>query len=76
MQYKKRIHTLQGQLSAIEKMMETEVSCTDVVVQLKAVRSGVSSLLVAYLEYEAQACVTSGARNKKDLQKIIKVLAE
>jgi DNA-binding FrmR family transcriptional regulator len=72
--YAKRIHTLQGQLGAIEEMIAQGRVCTDVVVQLKAVRSGVSSLLTQYLSERAQECLAKG-KNKKELSALIKELS-
>jgi len=40
-----RIHRIQGQLSALERTIESDTACEDVVTQARAVEKGVASLI-------------------------------
>lgn len=66
----KRIHILRGQLTGIEKLIEEECDCEKTLTQLKAVRSGLTSL--TKLVFENQIC--KDLRKKSDQDQIKKIL--
>ena len=41
-----RIHRLQGQLSALERSIEEDTACENVVIQMRAIEKSVASLIV------------------------------
>ncbi len=44
-----RMHRLQGQLKAVEKMLESDKSHKEVLIQMEAVTSGLKSLKAEYI---------------------------
>ena len=66
-----RINILIGQLESLKiKLVMPKQDCTSLVIQLKAVRSGVSSLIEEILTDEMDCCVKDG--NQLKLKKILK----
>ncbi len=51
-----RIHRLQGQLAGLERSIEADTSCEDVIIQARAIEKAVSSLIThvvgGYLEHQ------------------------
>lgn len=68
-----RINIIIGQLEGIKKMLnEKNKTCFDSVVQLKAVKSSVSSLMDKILEEEFEICFEKQCPASKDnLKKIV-----
>lgn len=66
-----RINILIGQLESLKnKLAAKKTDCTSLVIQLKAVRSGVSSLMEEVLADEMDCCLKSG--NQLKLKNILK----
>lgn len=68
-----RINIIIGQLEGIKKMLgQEDKTCFDSVVQLKAVKSSVSSLMDKILEEEFDFCFDKQCPDSKDnLKKIV-----
>lgn len=67
-----RLKRVQGQIDGIIKMYEDERACTDVVTQISAVRSALSSVGKELLSDEAVRC--SRDRNHDTLDTLLKQL--
>ncbi len=52
-----RLHKLIGQLNGIEKMIEQDRYCQDVLIQLSAVEKGVKSLASLIIDKHLHTCV-------------------
>lgn len=67
-----RINIIIGQLEGIKKMLkQKERNCFDSVVQLKAVKSGIVSLIDKVLETEFDSCfLTKSSGDKNKIKKI------
>ena len=66
-----RVRRLRGQLSGIERMIETDRYCVDVLVQIAAVRAAALQLGKALLASHVETCVvpalsTGSARDRRD----------
>ncbi len=76
--YEARINRIYGQVGGIKKMLESERNSTEILVQLKAVRSAIKALEAEILEAHLQDCAAGLAlgsatqKNKKiaDLKKV------
>ena len=68
------INNIIGQLHGINKMIDKGKDCQQVIVQLKAVKSAVSSLMNKIIESDANTCID--AIPKKDQKKIKKLFKE
>ncbi len=69
-----RINIIIGQLEGIKKMMKKKNSCPDLVVQLKSIKSGVSSVMEKILEDELNNCILKECSGNKN--KITKLFSE
>jgi DNA-binding FrmR family transcriptional regulator len=66
-----RINILIGQLESLKtKLADKKPDCTSLVIQLKAVRSGVSALMEEVLSDEMDCCLKNN--NQLKLKKILK----
>lgn len=54
---KKRLAKIAGQISGIQKMIDGERTCADVLQQINAVRAAVDQLGVVFLTEHLQTCV-------------------
>lgn len=54
-----RLKRAEGQMRGIQKMMEGEQGCTDVITQLSAVRSSIDKLMGLIVAENLKACVMS-----------------
>jgi DNA-binding FrmR family transcriptional regulator len=70
--YKKRLNKIKGQINGIEKMLESDRACMDVIQQIAAVRSAVSKLGIQILREEAKTCTQEGQQDK--LEKVVEKL--
>jgi DNA-binding FrmR family transcriptional regulator len=75
-QLKKRVHTVQGQLDGIIKMMEEGKNCIDVLNQFKAARAGLEKLLSLFLEDNLKKCLDLSKLTPKRQTEIEKIIAE
>jgi len=55
-----RINRIAGQISGVKKMIEEQRACTDILTQLRAVRSAVKGLEANILERHLNHCVAEG----------------
>ena len=53
----KRLHRIEGQVRGIEKMVEDERYCIDVITQISAVSTALESLAFRILDQHVQHCV-------------------
>jgi DNA-binding FrmR family transcriptional regulator len=71
-----RIKNVIGQLEAVARMMEDGKRCDDVIVQLKAAKSALTSATSAYVEAEAQSCIDTSKNTKQAHAKLGKLIRE
>lgn len=71
-----RLKTIKGHIAGIEKMIEDEKSCDEVLVQIAAIRSSVNKVGLAIMENNAETCLLSssddGKVDKEEVRKVIK----
>jgi DNA-binding FrmR family transcriptional regulator len=73
-----RINNIIGQLNAIKRMINEEnTDCTEVIVQLKAIKAASSSLYENYLNTNINTCLQEGGKkNKVLLNNLIKEISK
>ncbi len=65
-----RVNNIIGQLRAIKRMMaEDSAACTKTIIQLKAVKAAMASLLEKYLQQNLKSCLESSRTKDKELMK-------
>ncbi|WP_026487505.1 metal-sensitive transcriptional regulator [Caldanaerobius polysaccharolyticus] len=64
----KRLKKIEGQIKGIQKMIEEEKYCVDVLVQIAAVRSAINKVGSIILKSHAMGCVINamGAEERKE----------
>ena len=62
---KNRLNRISGQINGINKMIENDAYCNDVLIQLKAVENSIQSLSNHILENHLYNCVTRDLENGK-----------
>jgi len=70
---KQLINNIIGQLNGINKMIEDDKDCFEVIIQMKAVKSAFNSLLLKFCEENLMEC-SQGVKNKnkKNMEKLLK----
>jgi DNA-binding FrmR family transcriptional regulator len=73
-----RINNIIGQLNAIKRMdSEKNSDCTQIIIQLKAIKAATSSLYENYLSTNLNTCLQGGAKkNKVLLNNLIKEISK
>jgi DNA-binding FrmR family transcriptional regulator len=79
MQYMKNnkqlIRNIIGQLEGVSRMMEKEEDCQKVIIQMKAARSAMASVMEKYLKNSISLCL-QGVKNKKKSKEMEKIISE
>ena len=71
-----RLNRISGQINGVQKMIEDNRYCPDILMQLKAVRSAIQSLEANILEAHLSACVVDAfsSKNKAEIENKISEL--
>ncbi|MGN1275810.1 MAG: metal-sensing transcriptional repressor [Floccifex sp.] len=75
---KNRIHRIQGQLNGVEKMIDENRYCGDVLIQISAIEKALQSLGYIVLQEHLETCVAdeviAGNRDMNEVMDLIKRL--
>lgn len=63
-----RLRRAEGQLRGIQKMIEEDRSCQDLVIQLVAVKSAIAQIAVTVLSKQLVHCLTTDIRDGKPVE--------
>lgn len=74
-----RIHRIQGQLSALERAIEADDTCENIVIQAHAIEKAMSSLIQnmigGYLEHQARELIEEDVDTAiKEIQRLFELL--
>ncbi|HEL9650762.1 metal-sensitive transcriptional regulator [Streptococcus suis] len=61
-----RLKRAEGQLRGIQKMIEEDQECIDIVTQLSAVRSSINSMMGMVIAQKVQDCITHSSENPEE----------
>ncbi|HFI0830773.1 TPA: metal-sensitive transcriptional regulator [Streptococcus suis] len=61
-----RLKRAEGQLRGIQKMIEEEQDCIDIVTQLSAVRSSINSIMGLVIAQKVQDCIENPSDNPEE----------
>ncbi|SCI04357.1 metal-sensitive transcriptional regulator [Romboutsia sp. 1001713B170207_170306_H8] len=59
----KRLKRIEGQVKGVQKMVEDERYCVDILVQVSAIRSAINKVGSIILENHIKGCVTNSLKN-------------
>ena len=70
-----RLRRIEGQVKGIEKMIEAEACCRDVLVQVAAIRAAINKVGGLVLENYAKSCMLKdGNAEDEDIEKLVSTL--
>jgi len=72
-----RLRRIRGQIEAIEKMVEADIDCSDVLMQVVAARRALKSFSEEMIESHLHECIestTSQPENRRELRSLLTVL--
>ena len=62
----KRLRRIAGQVNGVERMVEDERYCIDILTQISAIRSALDRVALAVLDDHARHCVVAAAEGERD----------
>ena len=65
-QLRKRLRRIEGQVRGVERMVEEERYCVDVLTQIAAVQAALDKVALGLLDDHARHCVIDGPERLKD----------
>ena len=71
--YTNRLNRIEGQIRGINKMIEDDRNCADILVQISAVNSALKSLGQELLENHMKTCMVNDIKNER-LESIAEVM--
>ena len=73
-----RIRTIEGHIRGIERMMDEDAYCIDVIRQIQAVQSALTKVSVDVLDEHLQTCLVNAvqAENGTDKDKLLREITE
>ncbi|MBE6053748.1 MAG: metal-sensitive transcriptional regulator [Clostridium sartagoforme] len=71
-----RLKRIEGQVKGIQGMMEKNVCCSDILVQISAIRSAINRVGGLTIEYYANNClnIEEGSTEQETLKQLIKTI--
>ena len=60
--YRKRLRRIEGQVRGLQRMIDEDTYCIDVLTQVSAVTKALQSVAVGLLDEHIRGCVTDAAR--------------
>lgn len=66
-----RLKTLRGHISGIEKMIEEDKDCIDILIQISAIKSSIEKVGTAILEDHAHECVISSIKEGEEVEEAV-----
>jgi len=74
----KRMKSIAGHIRGIEKMLENDEYCIDVIKQIQAVEAALNKVSTILLDGHLHSCVTTAIQSKdvKEREKVLKEIAE
>ncbi|HEY4666695.1 MAG TPA: metal-sensitive transcriptional regulator [Anaerolineales bacterium] len=61
----RRIKTVEGHVRGIERMLESDAYCIDVIRQIQAVQAALTKISVTVLDEHMQTCLTNSLNGEK-----------
>ncbi|MCT4507552.1 MAG: metal-sensitive transcriptional regulator [Tepidibacter sp.] len=72
----KRLRRIEGQVKGIQKMIDEEKYCVDILIQIAAIRSAIDKVGGIVLENHVKGCVKNTMDNSDDIEEKDRVIDE
>lgn len=66
----KRLRRIEGQVKGIQKMVESDECCSDILIQIAAIRAAINKVGGLMLENYSKSCIMKSAENSIDGESI------
>ncbi len=76
---KRRLNRIEGQLKGIQRMVEQDTCCSDILIQVSAVRAAITKVGVLIMENHLKECVAealTGENKEEKLEELVDVLSK
>lgn len=67
---KKRLNRIEGQVRGIQKMIDNEECCNDILIQIAAVRAAINKVGGMILENYTKACIKNAVVSKEETESV------
>jgi DNA-binding FrmR family transcriptional regulator len=71
---KSRLNRIEGQVRAINRMVEDDVYCDDVLTQIRATRSALTSVATKLLEHHMKSCIMDKINDGQEVEAMEELL--
>ena len=73
-----RLRTVEGHIRGIEKMVENEEYCIDVIRQIQAVQSALNKVSISIMDNHLNTCLVTAVRGEdpNERERVLKEIAE
>jgi len=71
-----RLRTIKGHIQGIEKMVEDEKNCQDILLQVAAVKSSLQKVGIVIMENHTKSCLMGEELDREELEKTIKIIVD
>ncbi len=75
-----RLKTIKGHIAGIEKMIEEDKSCGDIIVQVTAIKASIHKVGLLIMEETAKDCLTAGENgdnmDRDKIEEVVKMLVK
>lgn len=65
-----RLRRIEGQIKGIEKMLDNDACCKEVLIQVAAARAAINKVGAIILENYAKGCLVGNSENKEEIKRI------
>ena len=74
----KRLKSIAGHIKGVERMLEEEAYCIDVIKQIQAVQAALNKVTTTLLEGHLHTCVTTAVQSKNvaERERVLKEIAQ
>ncbi len=73
--YSRRLRRIEGQVRGLQRMVDDDTYCIDVLTQISAVESALTSVALGLLDQHVRHCVADAARDG-DPEEVDRIVAE
>lgn len=73
-----RLRKIEGQVRGVQKMLDNDASCSDVLIQIAAIKSAVNKVGTLVFENHAQECLRNsfdGYDDSENVEELMKILS-
>lgn len=71
---KKRLNRIEGQIKGIQKMIDSDQECSNILIQIAAVRAAINKVGGLILENYAQSCIKDVVKDDKETDTISELI--